>query len=149
MDKIMDYIKNSPTINDGDGNADNTGDMVFEPHHVWATNSMFGQLVRMIFCEERITVRRFRKAVLNTYLKHGRPLKIATSQQSNLLKAIVRQRPTIYKFKEIISDILGYDIDITISLTRNGVTKHYSYKKLIKKYMKLKREEELGGGHNE
>ena len=145
MKDIIDIIEKSPIIHDKNIDSDNTGELMFSPHHVWATNSMFGQLVRMIFCEEKITLRMFRRAVLKTYLEHGKPQKIATSQQSNLLKAITRPRPTIYKFKEIICGILGYDIDITISLTKNGKTSHYSYRNLIKKYMRIKREEERGG----
>lgn len=146
MDKMLEYIKNSPTLDEN--STDNTGEPLFKPHHVWATSNSFGQLVRMIFCEEGITVRMFRTAIMKTYLKHGRPQRIATSQQSNLFKAITRKRPTFYKFKEIICDILGYDMDITITLTKNGKTKSYNYKKLLKKYMKMKHADKHKDGGN-
>lgn len=98
--------------------TDSSGDLIFTKEDILKTSDVLSQMLRGIFVEKGVTyqylARRYREYALNTL--RILPTKVSTGK-GNLMSAIHRPILSFKKFYEVVVLILGYDVDMTITLT--------------------------------
>ena len=113
--------------------AEPPGEPVFTEEDVLATNDPLSRMLRIIFIKKGVSHQMFAKR----HREHAQnvlgevPSRISTSK-GNMLSAIKRPCVSFKKFYEVVVDILGYDIDMTFTLTdANGVSDPIGYNQSI------------------
>jgi hypothetical protein len=135
MEKMLESINKARSVADNGGDEISQGKLVFEKDKVWDTTHMFTALVRMIFIKEKITIQAIGHYMLVKMAKGGASKRDIGYKTGNILKSLVRPRPTFYTFYKVMC-LLGYEMDITIKLKRNGKTVSYNYNELLKEFTK-------------
>lgn len=96
------------------------GPLVFQKEDIMKTNHRLTRLLRGIFYKNRITIpylsEKYHEYAVNVL--HELPSRISTGH-GNLIMALGRPQISIKKFEEIVCHILGYDIDMTITLSKS------------------------------
>jgi hypothetical protein len=107
------------------------GTQVFTEEDVFKTNNMLSRLMRAIFVSEKVTIQEIASKQKEFLIKMDADPSNFSTAKTNLIAALCRSSVSFNKFYEAIVDILGYKMDITITLTKKGETKNYKYSKIV------------------
>ncbi len=103
---------------------------------VFKTPHILARLFRAIVAKEGITLEEIRdKNKIMMAKREVDPAKFATDN-SNLIANITKPTLSFNKFITAIIDVLGYDMDIHIVLSKDGRTSKYEYKELMSELSK-------------
>jgi hypothetical protein len=95
------------------------------------TRNMLSQLFRAIMLKEKVTVQEIsHKQRITLSRLNVDPAKFPTAK-TNLIAALARPAVSFNKFYEAIVNILGYKMDLTIHLEKDGVKRDYRYSELM------------------
>jgi hypothetical protein len=86
--------------------------------------------VRGIVVKENITIRQLEDALRQGIIRSGRRTKDLHSDKMNLVSAVSREAVSFNKAFELFSTVLGYDVNITVTLTKDGVKHSYDYEEV-------------------
>ena len=116
---FRDAFENAPEQVLGDSpSTDASGDLIFTKEDILKTPDILSQMLRAIFVQNGVTAqyltRRYREYALNTI--GVLPSKVSTGK-GNLMNALFRPTLSFKKFYEIVVLILGYDLDMSFTLT--------------------------------
>ena len=103
---------------------------------VFKTPHILARLFRAIAAKEGITLEEIRdKNKIMLAKREVDPSTFATAN-SNLIANITKPTLSFNKFITTIIDVLGYDLDIHIVLSKDGKTTKYEYKELMNEISK-------------
>jgi hypothetical protein len=103
---------------------DGNPNLVFDIGDVVKTPNMLSRLVRLICYRERITHGMLDNALRERMERMGGSSKSLSYAKPNLMKAIKAERVTFEKAIELFQQILGFNVDVSITLTRPGEEPH-------------------------
>lgn len=110
---------------------------LFRVEDVFKTPNMLSRLVRGIVIKENITVVQLEDALREGIIRAGRKTKDLHSDKMNLVSAVSREAVSFNKAFELLSTVLGYDMSITIHLTKDGVTRNYNFEQVCDEMRQL------------
>ena len=107
------------------------GTEVFTEEDIFKTDNILSRLMRAVFVKEKITIQEitFKQREFLIAMDTD-PAKFSTAR-TNLIAALCRTSVSFNKFYEAIVNILGYKMDITITLTKNGESKSFTYSEIV------------------
>ena len=115
--------------------ADKNSPPVFTKEDVTLTTNMLSKLMRAIFVKEKISSDELKYKQRIYLIEKDMASEIDSgtflTAKTNLIAALSRPRVTFVKLYEALVEILGYSMDITIHLTRDGKTTNYRYSELM------------------
>lgn len=137
LNELKSAVKNSnkPII----GNKSHGTRCVFLVKDVFKTQNMLSRLLRGIAIKENITIDLIKSCVRQAMVRTGRQQEKNSSydDSTNIISAITRNAVSFNKCFELLSTILGYEVDLTIHLTKDGVRRSYNYKEVHQDMQKL------------
>lgn len=122
LQKEADDIKSNNTSRVG-------GTPMFTENDVLKTSNMLARMLRVIFIENNVTTQSFTEMHREYALTklNMMPSNVSTSK-GNMMALIASGNMTWKKFYEIVVNMMGYDLDLAISLKKNNVdVKTYNY----------------------
>lgn len=131
LSRVLGRLENTKVEHNFESDRITGGVPVFTEEDVFKSRNMLSQIMRAIFIKEKINIQDL-GSKQRTYLISSEidPSKFSTAK-TNLLAALARPAVSFNKFYETIVNILGYTMDISITLSKDGVEKKYVYSKLI------------------
>lgn len=120
---------NKPSTTQSDND---TSICLFPKKQVFIPSSILTRLLRAICIKENITISKLRNSIKLYNYKNGRPSNKHSSDRSNLHAGISSDSVTYNRSIELLHHVLGYDVDITFHLTKDGVTKDYRESEVVK-----------------
>lgn len=116
---------------------------LFDIEDVFKTNNMLSRLLRGIVVFEKITMDELEDAIRSLLIRTGRPSKCYHSDKENMVAAISRTAVSFNKTQEFLCTMLGYKMNISITLSKEGETPRvYDYEKVCNE-IRQKMAEEL------
>jgi hypothetical protein len=106
------------------------GRCIFTVADFFKTKNMLSKLLCGIILKERITLSQVENCLRMAIIKAGRKLNELSQDKGNLIKAISGESVSFNKVVQLLVTTLGYDMDITITLTKDGVARKYTYSEL-------------------
>ncbi len=123
----------SPVENIGSGSP------VFIVADIFKTNNMLSRIVRAMCVKEHISIQDLANKQ-REYLSRMEvdPASFSTAK-TNMIAALGRPAISFNKFFEVFVGILGYKMDIGITLTKDGSSRTYKYSELMPEFAVSKR----------
>lgn len=123
--RVRDTFAGEPEkVLSNDPSTDSSGELIFTKEDVIKTSDPLSQMLRCIFIQNGVTTqylaRRYREYALNTI--GILPSKVSTGK-GNLMSALDRPSLSFKKFYEVVVLILGYDLDMSFTLTDHAGNK--------------------------
>ena len=117
---------------------------VFKLHNVFQTRNMLSRLLRSIVIEEGITIPQIEDCLRQAIIRTGRKTNELHQDKENLISAISRDAVSFNKAFELLSTVLGYEVDVTIHLKKDKQEASYRYSEIYDK-MRIRLGEENSG----
>lgn len=107
---------------------------LFDMKSVFKSSNILTRLLRIICIRENKTIGDLDYGLRNRLLRSGTKLSKFGSDKNNILTAIAKESVTFNRAMELLEDIFGESVDITIHLKdKNGKERSYRYSEEIEK----------------
>ena len=128
MEDLIETISEGSSKRAARKKSDGNPKLIFNIEDVTNTSNMLSRLVRLICYRERITHGDLDSAIAERVRRRGGNTKSLSYAKPNLMKAIKAEKVTFEKVVELFQQILGWNVDIVIKLSRdNEETREYEY----------------------
>jgi len=107
------------------------GTPVFTEQDIGNTQHMLAKILRAILVDNHVTAEEMQFKQVEFLTTNGVDKSKFSSAYMNLIGAYSKDRITWKKFHEILVGILGFDMDIEVSVTRDGEKESYKFSDLM------------------